>query len=201
MEAERVLVSFGLREYDALRMTNISSGDHLNRVLEQMRVSYAPRPLLGSKVSQAAIKKWKAEVLMNPTAKKAKAGPNRATPSKTVPPPPKIGPTNKIGVLKITRPKAKPGPRGTSEIELTLVKHVGVSKKFHLLDVAALSYGFHAMGVAVTHIARVPTFDNLGDDSSPDVHGTPAPKRTEEKHAFSPSPASDGFLHLSFILL
>jgi hypothetical protein len=33
-EAERVLGSFGPREYDALRMANISNGGHLNWVLE-----------------------------------------------------------------------------------------------------------------------------------------------------------------------
>jgi hypothetical protein len=32
--AERVLGSFGPREYDALRMANIPNDGHLNRVLE-----------------------------------------------------------------------------------------------------------------------------------------------------------------------
>jgi hypothetical protein len=34
MEAEKVLGSFGPKEYDALRMTNISNGSHLKWVLE-----------------------------------------------------------------------------------------------------------------------------------------------------------------------
>jgi hypothetical protein len=131
-----------------------------------MGVSYAPCSLPGSEASEAAIKKWKAKVSKKPTAKQAKAGANRATPSKMVSPPP-----------------------------------VGVSKMFHLLDVAASSYGFHAVGVTVTHIARVPAFNNLSDDTSPNDHGTPPPKRTKEKHAFLLPPVSGEFLHLSFILL
>jgi hypothetical protein len=47
----------------------------------------------------------------------------------------------------------------------------------------------------------VSAFDNLDDDSSPDVHRTPPPKKTEEKRVFSPPPASDEFLRLSFVLL
>jgi hypothetical protein len=56
-----------------------------------------------------------------------------------------------------------------------------VSKKFHLLDVAASSHA-HAMGTAVTHTARVSAFNNLGDDSSPDVREAPSLGRTMEKH-------------------
>jgi hypothetical protein len=52
-----------------------------------------------------------------------------------VPPPPKVGPAKKVGVLKISWTKARPGPQGTSDIELALVKPIGVSKKFCLLDV------------------------------------------------------------------
>jgi hypothetical protein len=88
-----------------------------------------------------------------------------------------------------------------SEIELALVKPVGVSKQFHLLDVAALSYGPHAMGTTMTCAARVSTFDNLGVDSSPDVRNTPSPEKTREKRA-SPTPLVSGeFLCFSFILL
>jgi hypothetical protein len=39
-----------------------------------------------------------------------------------------------------------------SEIELALAKPVRVSKKFCLLDVAALSHGLHATGLTVTHV-------------------------------------------------
>jgi hypothetical protein len=110
MEAERVLGSFGPREYDALKMVNILNGGRLDRVLEQMGMLYSPHPLPGSEASQEANKKQKAEVSKKPAAKRAKAGMSRAPPSKTAPPPPKTGPTQKIGVLKISRPKAKPGP-------------------------------------------------------------------------------------------
>jgi outer membrane PBP1 activator LpoA protein len=75
-----------------------------------MGVPYAARPLPIFEASHEAIKKWKAEVSKNPAAKKVKSGPNRATPSKMAPPLPKTGPAKKIGVLKITRPKAQPGP-------------------------------------------------------------------------------------------
>jgi hypothetical protein len=73
-------------------------------------VSYAPHLLPGSEASQAAKKKWKAEVSKKSAAKRAKAGPSRAPLSKTVTPPPKTGQAKKIGVLKIFRSKAKPRP-------------------------------------------------------------------------------------------
>jgi hypothetical protein len=106
---------------------------------------------------------------------------SRPTPSKTVPPPPKSGPTKKIGILKIAWPKAKPGSWGTSEIELPLAKPVGVSKKFRLLDAAASSHRLHTAGITTTHAARVRAFNNLGDDSSLDVHKTPLPAKMVEK--------------------
>jgi hypothetical protein len=134
-------------------------------------------------------------------AKRAKAGLSRASPSKMAPPPPKMGPAKKIGILDISRPKAKPGPRGTSDIELALEKPFGVSKKFHLIDVAAPSHRPHAAGATTTHTARVLAFDNLDDDSSPDVHKTSSQEKTVEKHA-SPSPSISGeVLHFSFALL
>jgi hypothetical protein len=73
-EAERVLGSFGPREYDALMVANILNGGRLNRVLEQMGVPYFPRPQPGSVASQSANKKQKAEVAKKPATKKAKAG-------------------------------------------------------------------------------------------------------------------------------
>jgi hypothetical protein len=104
------------------------------------------------------------------------------------PPPFKLGPSRKISIVKIAQPKAKPGPQGTSKIELALVKPIGVSKKFCLLDVAALSYRLHVGGLAV-------------NDSSLDVHETPSPKNTGEKCA-SPPPSSSGeFLCFAFALL
>jgi hypothetical protein len=140
-DAERVLGSFGPREYDG----------HLNRVFEQMGVSYAPHPLPSSEASQAANEKRKAEVSKKPTAKKMKAGKGQAWSSKMVPPLAKTGSVKKVEMSETTWPKAKPRPRGTSEIELALPKPIGVSKMFCLLDVVASSHGPHVVGVAVTH--------------------------------------------------
>jgi hypothetical protein len=95
METEKVLGSFGPKEHNALRMANIPNGGRLNWVLEQMGVSYAPHPLPGSKASQAAIKKRKAELSKKLVTKKAKAGLGRATPSKS-------RPNKKISILKTT---------------------------------------------------------------------------------------------------
>jgi hypothetical protein len=113
-EAERVLGSFGPREYDALMVANIPNNSRLNRVLEQMGVPYFPCPQPGFTASQAANKKRKVEVAKKLAAKKAKAGSGRAPSSKMVPPLPKARPSEKVGVLKIARTKAKPGPRCTS---------------------------------------------------------------------------------------
>jgi hypothetical protein len=52
-----------------------------------------------------------------------------------------------------------------SKIELALVKHVRISKKFYQLDVAAPSHGLCGADATMTHTAQVPAFDNLGDDS------------------------------------
>jgi hypothetical protein len=82
-------------------------------------------------------------------------------------------------------PKAKPVLRGTPEIELALPKPIGVSKKFLLLDVAALPNAPHASGMTVVHVAWVVTFDNLGGDSSPDTRAIPSPKGRIEKRASS----------------
>jgi hypothetical protein len=106
--------------------------------------------------------------------------------SKVVPPPPKLRLAKKIGVLKIAHLKAKPGLRGKSEIELAVMKHVGVSKIFCLLDAAGSSHRPHAMGILATRAARVPTFDNLGDNSSLDVCQTPSPIRMIERLASLP---------------
>jgi hypothetical protein len=94
-EAEKVLGSFGLKEHDALRIANILNINHLNPVLEHMGVSYAPRPLPGSKASQAAINKRKAEVSKKLAAKKVKVGPGRATPYE-------LGLAKEISIMKIT---------------------------------------------------------------------------------------------------
>jgi hypothetical protein len=83
---------------------------------------------------------------------------------------------------------------------LALTKPVGVSRKFHLLDVAILSHGLHATRVTVTHAAQVPDFDNLDDDSSSNVRKTPLPAKTVEKRASSPPSVSGKFLRFSFAL-
>jgi hypothetical protein len=142
-EAERVLGSFRPREYDALAVANILNGGRLNHVLEQMRVTYFPRPQPGSAASQVASKKRKAEVSKKLVAKKAKAGLGRAPTSKMVPPPPKVGPAKKVGILKFARLKAKPGPRGTSEIELALVKPIGMFKFFPIRCSSFISRASH----------------------------------------------------------
>jgi hypothetical protein len=96
----------------------------------------------------------------------------------------------KVGVVKIVRPRPKPGPRGTSEIELALAKPIGVSKKFCFSDVPSSLLGQHdggglatqmprglVMKVAGDRAARVLKFASL-DDSSPDTCGPSSPKRT-----------------------
>jgi hypothetical protein len=110
-----------------------------------------------------------------------------------VPPPLKSGPAKKIRVLKIARSKAKPGSRGTSEIEMALMKPVGVSKKFCLLDAAGSSHGPHVVGIAAICAARVLAFDNLIDDSLPDAHRTPSPVRTIERRGSPPLSMSGEF--------
>jgi hypothetical protein len=77
------------------------------------------------------------------------------------------------------------------------VKPVGVSKKFRLLDVADSSHGPYTIGVASTHAAQVPAFDNISDDSSPDVHKTASSKKTVEKHASPPPSVYGESLHFS----
>jgi hypothetical protein len=115
-----------------------------------------------------------------------------------VPPPPKARPARKVGVLKIARPKAKPRPRGMSEIELALAKPVGVSKNFRLLDVVASSHA-RVTGATATRTTRVLAFDNLSDDSSPDVREAPSPGKMMEKLVSPPPLVSGEFLHFSFV--
>jgi hypothetical protein len=119
-----------------------------------------PAPFLAPKPHSQLLRKRKIEVSKRPVTKKVKAGLSRAMPSKEVSPPPKSGPAKKIGILKITHPKPKPGLHGMSEIELPLVKPIGVSKKFH---------GSHSTCDATTRAAWVPAFDNLRDDSLSDI--------------------------------
>jgi hypothetical protein len=64
------------------------------------------------------------------------------------------------------------------------VKLIGVSKKCCLSDAPGPSHGSRDEGRTMTnnteHVARVAAFNNLGDDSSPDICGVPSPKETEE---------------------
>jgi hypothetical protein len=138
------------------------------------------------------------EVSRRPAAKRAKASPRRVVPSKLAPPPLKSGLAKKIGSLKISQPKVRARLRGTLEIELALAKLVGVSKKFHLLDVVGSSHEPHAAGIVRTHAAQVLTFNNLGDDSSPDVRKTPSPVKTIERCASPPPLVSGEFLCFGF---
>jgi hypothetical protein len=173
-EAKRILGSFELNEYDALKIVNLPNGGHLNHFFEQMGVAYAPRLLPRTKAFQAAREKRKAKVSKKPTAKRVKTASDWVTPSKTVPP-------KKIGIMKLVQPKAKLEPQGMSEMELAPAKPVGVSKKFCLLDAPSSSHGPRDSGLATTKVgertARVVAFDNLGDDSSPDVRETPMPPK------------------------
>jgi hypothetical protein len=106
--------------------------------------------------------------------------------------------------VKVVDLRAKPEPQGMSETELALMRPVGVSKFFCLLDVPASSHGVHAEGPTVAyggeHAARVMAFDNLGDDSSPDVCKTLSPARTREKCPAPPPSLSGCFLHCIFAL-
>jgi hypothetical protein len=86
--------------------------------------------------------------------------------------PVKVAPPKKI--VKVIQPKAIPGPRGTSEVDLILAKSVGVSKNFCFSDMSSSSQSQRDEGRRVMKVVRectsgVISFDNLGD-SSPDVH-------------------------------
>jgi hypothetical protein len=75
-----------------------------------------------------------------------------------------------------------------------------VSKKFRMLDVVTSSQA-RVAGIVTTHTARVPAFNNLGDESSSDVHEAPSPGATMEKPASPPPSASGEFLRFSFVIL
>jgi hypothetical protein len=54
--------------------------------------------------------------------------------------------------------------------------------------------------VRVEHPTHILTFGNLNDDSSPDAHKAPSPKRTVEKHTPPPPSMPGVFLLFSFAL-
>jgi hypothetical protein len=192
--------SFGPREYDTLRVVKIPNGGCLNRILKKMGVPYFRRSEPDSTASWFANRKRKAEVVKKPATKKANTGTARASSSRVVPSLPRVGPTKKVGVFKISHLKARPGPCGMSAIELVLAKPVGMSKKILLLDVAALSHT-HTTGTATTCTAWVRAFDNLDDDSSPDVHEAPSSGMTMEKPTSPPPSVSSEFLLFNFMIL
>jgi hypothetical protein len=177
MDAEKVLGSYGPREHDALMTVKLPNGGRINQVFEQMGVPYAPRLLPGTEAFQIATKKRKTDVSKKPSAKKMKIFQGKAAPAKAAPP-------NKMSVVKVTRPKAKPGPRGTSEIELVLAKLIRLSKKFRFLDMPSISQSrrdeaHHAVQTGSKRASRVIFFDNL-DDSSPDAREASPPERATE---------------------
>jgi hypothetical protein len=59
------------------------------------------------------------------------------------------------------------------------------------------------MGLTMTRVecaSRVSAFDNLCNDSSPDIRETPLPKRVGAKRAYPPPSVSSEFLFCSFAL-
>jgi hypothetical protein len=121
--------------------------------------------------------KRKAKVSKKSVAKKAKTTASRAAPSKTAPP-------RKIGAVKVIWSRIKLTVQDTSKIELALVKPVGVSNFFCLLDAPSSSHGRRGGGATTTkageQTGHVAAFDNLGDDSSPDAREAALPQESEE---------------------
>jgi hypothetical protein len=95
-EAERILGSFGLKEYDALSMVKLPNGGCLNHVFEQMGLAYASRPLPRTEAFLAAKEKCKVEVSKKLIPKKAKIAVIQAAPSYMVLP-------RKISVVKMVQ--------------------------------------------------------------------------------------------------
>jgi hypothetical protein len=71
MNAKKILGSYGPREHEVCMAVKLPSGGHLNRVFEQIGVSYALRPLPGTEAFMAATKKRKADVSKKTPTKKA----------------------------------------------------------------------------------------------------------------------------------
>jgi hypothetical protein len=166
-EAERILGSLGLKEYDALSMVKLPNGGCLNHVFEQMGLAYASRPLPRTEAFLAAKEKCKVEVSKKLIPKKAKIAVIQAAPSYMVLP-------RKISVVKMVQLRVRLRLQHTLEIELALLKLVGVSNFFFLLDALFSSRGRRGRG------AHVVAFNNLGNDSSLDVREAPLPQESEE---------------------
>jgi hypothetical protein len=115
----------------------------------------------GTEAFTVATKKQKADESKKTIAKKMKVAQAKVALVK-------MAPLKKISIVKVIRPKAKPGPRDMSEIEFTLTKPVGVSKNFCFSDISNSSQSQHDKGCRVMkvvheHTSRVISFDNLGD--------------------------------------
>jgi hypothetical protein len=153
-----------------------------------MGLAYGPRSFPKTKAFQAVREKHKAEVSKKLIAKTAKTAMSQVTPSKAVPP-------RKIGIVKMVWPRVKLRPQGTSEIELALIMLVVVSKKTCLLDAPSSSHGRHDDGLAATkadeHVAHVAAFNNMGDDSSPNIRVAPLPQEIQEER-LPPPPLMSG---------
>jgi hypothetical protein len=122
-DAERILGSYGPREHDACVIVKLPNSGCLNYVFEQIRVPYALRPLSGMEASQSVTSKRKTDISKNMTAKKPKLAQRGKAALVKMTPPKRI-------VIKVDRLRAKPGLRGTSQIEFILVKPIGVPKNF-----------------------------------------------------------------------
>jgi hypothetical protein len=72
MDAEKILGSYGPKEHEACMVTKLPNGGRISRVLEQIGVSYAPRPLLSIEAFTAATRKRKADMSKKTVAKKVK---------------------------------------------------------------------------------------------------------------------------------
>jgi hypothetical protein len=174
-DAKRILASFGPKEYDALAIAKLPNNGRLNPMFEQMGIPYAPRLLPGTEASQT--QKCKADMSKKAPAKKPKVAQfGKAMPTKTI---------VKRSIVKVIRLKAKPGPKGMSEIELIMAKPIRVSNFFCLSDVHDSSQsrcdeGHRTVETVVERAPRVILFDNLEDDSSSDIHEASPPKRVAD---------------------
>jgi hypothetical protein len=80
-EAERILGSFVLKDYDALSMANLPNGGRLNHVFEQMGLAYAPRPLPRTKAFPGGERETQSSSIKNIGCQK---GENNGKPSGSV---------------------------------------------------------------------------------------------------------------------
>jgi hypothetical protein len=97
---ERTLGNFVPNKHNALATGKLLNDGRLNWVFEQMGILYTPRPLPGTKASQAATHKCKADMSKKATTKKPRVALcGKVTPVKTV---------AKRYTVKVIHPKGKP---------------------------------------------------------------------------------------------